>query len=81
MKKRALQDITLEEILCDCEFIVEPGSSIPLDQLTRRQALTNLFGLVQAVPQIVDLGKYVKEVFDAQSSILEAYVADAEVPV
>lgn len=64
-KGYTLQNVTLEEIMCDCEFIVEPGSSIPLDQLTRRQALTNLFGLVQAVPQIVDMGKYVKEVFDA----------------
>jgi len=59
------KDITVEQILCDCEFIVEPGSSVPLDQVARREALTQLLGMVQSAPQIIDQEKFYKEVFDS----------------
>ena len=59
------RDITLDDILCECDFIVEPGSSIPLDQVTRREALMNLLDRVMKLPTIVRLDKYMKEVLES----------------
>lgn len=59
------RDIKLDEILCECDFIIEPGSSAPLDQLSRREALTSLLDRVIQLPQVVDINKFVKEVFEA----------------
>ena len=58
-------DITIDDILVECDFIVEPGSSIPLDQLTRRESLTSLLDRVSRMPQLVRMDKFLKEVFEA----------------
>lgn len=59
------KDINLEDILCECDFIVEPGSSVPLDQVTRREALTSLLDRLAKLPTIVRLDKFVKEVLES----------------
>lgn len=58
-----VQDIKLDDILCECDFIIEPGSSMPLDQLSRRDAFLQLLDRAMQLPQIVDLPKILKEVF------------------
>jgi len=81
-KGYVLKDINVEEILCDCEFIVEPGSSIPLDQVSRREALTNLLGIMQTFPQIVDQEKFLKEVFDSHDirNVDDMFIRKDELP-
>jgi len=59
------QDITIDDILTQCDFIVEPGSSIPLDQLTRREALMSLLDRVVKLPTVVRVDKFVKEVLES----------------
>jgi hypothetical protein len=60
-----IKDITLDDILCECNFIVEPGSSVPLDQLTRRDHLLQLLDRVLRLPMVVRIDKYIKEVLEA----------------
>lgn len=60
-----VKDIKLDEILTECDFIIEPGSSAPLDQLSRREALTSLLDRVIQLPQVVDIGKFMKEVLES----------------
>lgn len=64
-KGYVVKDIKLDEILCECDFLIEPGSSSPLDQLTRRESLMHLLDKVIQLPQVVDITKFMKEVFDA----------------
>lgn len=59
------RDIKLDEILTECDFIIEPGSSAPLDQMSRRESLTSLLDRVIQLPQVVDINKFVKEVLEA----------------
>lgn len=59
------RNVKLEEILCECDFVIEPGSSIPLDQLSRREYLLALSDRVLANPQIVDVPKFFRELFEA----------------
>lgn len=60
-----VRDITLDEILCECDFIIEPGSSVPLDQLTRREALVQFLDRAIQLPQVIDLNKLVREVLES----------------
>lgn len=59
------RNVKLEEILCECDFVIEPGSSIPLDQISRREYLLALSDRVIANPQIVDVPKFFRELFEA----------------
>jgi hypothetical protein len=56
-------NIKLDDILQDCDFVIEPGSSMPLDNLSRRDALMSLLDRLIQLQQIVDLPKVLKEVF------------------
>lgn len=60
-----LSTVTLDDIICECEFQIEPGSSAPLDQLSRREFLLQLLDRVKAMPQVVDMRKYMREVLEA----------------
>ncbi len=64
-KGYVVKDITLEDILCECDFIIEPGSSMPLDQASRRDAMLQLMDRVIQLPQVVDIPKLMKEVFSS----------------
>ena len=57
--------INLDDILCECDFIIEPGSCVPLDQLSRRDALTNLFDRLMKLPTIIRLDKFAKELLES----------------
>lgn len=59
------KDVTLEDILCQCDFIIEPGSSMPLDQPARRDAYLQLLDRAIKLPQMVDIPKLLKEVFSS----------------
>jgi hypothetical protein len=61
----ALRDVTLDDILGECDFVVEPGSCIPLDQVSRREALMNLLDRVMKLPMIVRVDKYFREVMES----------------
>ena len=58
-------NVNIEDILVDAEFAVEPGSSAPLDQLSRRDYLIQLLDRAQRAPQTVDQYKLWREVFEA----------------
>lgn len=58
-------DVKLDDVLVECDFAVEPGSSAPLDQVSRRDGLTGLLDRVIQLPQVVDINKYMREVFEA----------------
>ena len=60
-----VKDITIDDILTQCDFTVEPGSSIPLDQITRREALMSLLDRVVKLPTVVRVDKFVKEVLES----------------
>jgi len=60
-----LRDISIDDILCECDFVVEPGSCVPLDQVARRDALTALLDRMIQLPMIVRLDKYVREVLES----------------
>ncbi len=60
-----LRDITIDDILCECDFVVEPGSCVPLDQLSRREFLINLLDRVLQVPMIVRVDEYMREVLQS----------------
>jgi len=60
-----VKDITIDDILTQCDFVVEPGSSIPLDQLTRREALMSLLDRVVKLPTVVRVDKFLKEVLES----------------
>lgn len=60
-----IRNVKIEEILCECDFTLEPGSSIPLDQLTRRESLTNLLDRSMRSPQIVNQRAMWREVMEA----------------
>lgn len=60
-----MSTVTIDEILVEAEFAVEPGSSAPLDQLSRRGFLLDLLDRVMRAPQIIDQRKYWREVLEA----------------
>jgi len=60
-----MKNITLDEVNIDSEFTVEPGSSVPLDQLTRREALSTAMPNLMPLQQMVDLEKVVKEYLES----------------
>lgn len=60
-----LRDIKLEDILCECDFVVEPGSCVPLDQASRRDSLMNLFDRLIQVPMLVRLDKFARELIES----------------
>ncbi len=62
-KGYVVKDIALEDIMVECDFIIEPGSSMPLDQKGRQEALLQLMDRVIQLPQVVDIPKLMKEVF------------------
>lgn len=64
-KGYVVKDITLDDIMCECDFIIEPGSSMPLDQQSRRDGMTQLLDRVIQLPQVVDISKFMKEVIAA----------------
>jgi hypothetical protein len=64
-KGYVIKDLKAEDIMTECDFIIEPGSSVPLDQISRREALTNLLDRVMKAGTVIDIGKYFKEVLEA----------------
>jgi hypothetical protein len=60
-----VKDITIDDILTQCDFVVEPGSSIPLDQIARREALMSLLDRVAKLPTVVRVDKFMKEVLES----------------
>jgi hypothetical protein len=60
-----MKSITLDEVNIDSEFTVEPGSSVPLDQLTRREALGAALPNLMNLSQIIDIEKFVKEYLES----------------
>jgi hypothetical protein len=64
-KGYSVKDIKLDEIMAECDFIIEPGSSSPLDQLSKREALLQLMPSVLQLQQVVDINKFMKEVFES----------------
>lgn len=64
-KGYVVKDINLDDILVESDFIIEPGSSVPLDQQSRREALTGLLDRILQMPQVVDINKYMREVLEA----------------
>lgn len=58
-------DMSPEDLMWEADIMVEPGSSAPLDQITRREGLTNLLDRVMRMPTIVDLPKFVRELLES----------------
>lgn len=58
-------NVRIQDILYECEFSIEPGSSAPLDQLARRDYMINLLPTVTRMPQIVHQRKFMREVLEA----------------
>lgn len=54
--------VNLEDIQCECDFIIEPGSSAPVDQLSRRDSLTQLLDRAMNATGVVDQRKFWLEV-------------------
>lgn len=59
------REVTPEDLAFEADIIIEPGSSAPLDQLTRREGLMNLFDRLVQMPTVVKMDKYVREVLEA----------------
>ncbi len=57
------KNIKIDDIMTECDFVIEPGSSMPLDQLSRRDAFLQLLDRAMKLPQVIDIPKVVKEVF------------------
>ena len=57
--------ITPEDLAWQADIIIEPGSVVPLDQTSRRESLTQLLDRVINMPQVVKIGEFMKEVFQA----------------
>lgn len=64
-KGYVVKDVKLDDILVESDFIIEPGSSVPLDQQSRRESLTALLDRILQMPQVVDINKYMREVLEA----------------
>lgn len=60
-----METVTIEEILVECDFTIEPGSSVPLDQLARRDGLLQLSDRARLAPQIVDQRKFWRELLES----------------
>lgn len=59
------RQVTPEDIAYESDIIIEPGSSAPLDQLTRREGLMNLLDRVLRLPTVVKIDKYLREVLES----------------
>jgi hypothetical protein len=57
--------VTPEDLAWDADIVVEPGSSAPLDQISRREGLMNLLDRVMKMPQVVNVPRFVKALLDA----------------
>ena len=60
-----MRHVNIEEILCQCDLIIEPGSTVPLDQISRRESLASLLDRVMRAPQVIDQTRYWSETFAA----------------
>ena len=59
------RQVTPEDIAYESDIIIEPGSSAPLDQLTRREGLMNLLDRILRLPTVVKVDKYLREVLES----------------
>jgi len=59
------QAITPEDLAWEADIIIEPGSVVPTDQLSRREQLINLGQMIMQMPGIVRVDKYMQQVLES----------------
>lgn len=57
--------VTPEDLAWDADIMIEPGSTAPLDQITRRESLQTLLDRLIRVPQVVNIPKFIKQLLEA----------------
>lgn len=57
--------VTPEDLAWEADIMIEPGSCVPLDQMTRRENLTALLDRVIKMPNVVKVGEYMRQVLEA----------------